>query len=527
MQELVNASPVSNMRTAMAGAGDFRRFGPYVLLRTSGAGGMGRVELALRGLPDGTAKLCVLKRMHGDFRTREHEARFRREATIALQLSHDAIAQSVALQEIDGELVLLQELVHGIDLRLLETRAATAAEPVPLPIALHIVSEIARALAHAHSFADLAIVHRDVTPDNVMLSFAGEVKLVDFGIARSNADATLTRAGHVVGRPTYTAPEVWEGGKADRRADLYSLGVVMWQLLAGRRFGDDSEVQDRSPWPADLPGGLTDVVERALRPNPDDRYQDANKLREDVRRFLPDGFDAKTALADLIARYFDVARERQILGEDVARARRLLTPVPAVSEVASRRRPRSRASATAAWIAAGVVVAAVAVGLASGMALWRRSNAVGKQVPAHPDAPLPAASLDEARDHGVLHAPNQDQPEILLHAKAPPSPARTTARTSTPPSSTDLLDETSEALLRRAQEKFDVGDTEAALAAARQAALAGAPAPAHLLMGKVMMSERRFDEAEHEFADAVRLDPDSERAAELLDLVRENRRGAP
>jgi len=149
------------MRTAMAGAGDFRRFGPYVLLRTSGAGGMGRVELALRGLPDGTAKLCVLKRMHGDFRTREHEARFRREATIALQLSHDAIAQSVALQEIDGELVLLQELVHGIDLRLLETRAATAAEPVPLPIALHIVSEIARALAHAHSFADLAIVHRD------------------------------------------------------------------------------------------------------------------------------------------------------------------------------------------------------------------------------------------------------------------------------------------------------------------------------------------------------------------------------
>ena len=179
----------------MAGDGEYRRIGPYLLLRTSGAGGMGRIDLCLRAQPGGIAKLCVLKRMHAELRSQEHDARFRREANIALQLSHGAIAQTVGVEEIDGELLLLQELVHGVDVRLLETRLATAGERMPLAIAVHVVSEIACALAYAHAFGDLGIVHRDVTPDNVMLAFSGEVKLVDFGIARSNVDATLTARG--------------------------------------------------------------------------------------------------------------------------------------------------------------------------------------------------------------------------------------------------------------------------------------------------------------------------------------------
>jgi serine/threonine-protein kinase len=521
------------MRTAMAGEGVFRRFGPYVLLRTSGAGGMGRVELGLRGQPDGTAKLCVLKRMHADFSTREHEARFRREATIALQLSHDAIAQTVALEEIDGELVLLQELVHGIDLRLLETRAATAGEHVPLPVALHIVAEIARALAYAHAFSDLAIVHRDVTPDNVMLAFSGEVKLVDFGIARSNADAMLTRAGHIVGRPTYTAPEVWEGEKADRRADLYSLGVVLWQLLTGRRFGEANEIQGQSPWPDDLPAGLTDVVERALRPNPDDRYQDANALREDLRRFLPAGFEAQPALAALIARHFDVERERQMLADDIARARRLLTPVPAARDIA----PPRRSPASGMWVAMAVAAIVVTVGLASGIARWPRSKVVAMQEaeepappdPPQPPAPVPAPSHEEADNPNAVPEVAAGAPgmpsEVHVPAKGPPDPRRAAPKNPAPRLSPQPPGASGEELLRRAQEQFDVGETETALSLARQAARAGVRAPAHVLMGEVMMSERRFDEAEGEFAEAVRLDPGDARAAQLLALVRDNRGG--
>jgi eukaryotic-like serine/threonine-protein kinase len=213
----------------MAGDGEFRRLGPYVLLRTSGAGGMGRIDLALRAQPDGIAKLCVLKRMHAELRSQEQDARFRREASIALQLSHDAIAQTVGIEEIDGELVLLQELVHGVDLKLLETRLATAGERVPLAVAVHIVSEIARALAYAHDFGDRGIVHRDVTPDNVMLAFSGDVKLVDFGIARSDVDATLTSTGHIVGRPTYTAPEI--SGRA--RAPTAAATFIRWASCCG------------------------------------------------------------------------------------------------------------------------------------------------------------------------------------------------------------------------------------------------------------------------------------------------------
>src|SRR5262245_52695522 len=144
----------------MAGDGEFIRLGPYLLLRTSGAGGMGRIELCLRAGPDGVPTLCVLKRMHAELRSPEQEARFRREANIALQLAHGAIAQTVGVEEIDGELVLLQEHVFGVDVRLLQTRLATAGERVPVAIAVHVVSEVARALAYAHAFGDRGIVHR-------------------------------------------------------------------------------------------------------------------------------------------------------------------------------------------------------------------------------------------------------------------------------------------------------------------------------------------------------------------------------
>ena len=520
------------MRSAMEGDGEFRRFGPYVLLRTSGAGGMGRVELALRAQPDGTPKLCVLKRMHADFRTRELEARFRREATIALRLSHDAIAQTVALEEIDGELVLLQELVHGVDLRLLETRSASAAERIPLPVALHIVSQVAGALAHAHSLSDLAIVHRDVTPDNVMLAFTGDVKLVDFGIARSNADATLTKTGHIVGRPTYTAPEVWEGAKADRRADLYSLGVVLWQLLCGRQFDESGEAQDQSAWPSDVPADLIDVVKRTLRPDPNDRYQDAAALRSDLQRFIPADFAARPALSVLLARYFDVERERRMLASDVERAKQFLTPVPAARGQAPRLRPRRRG----AWITVAVATSVVGVGFATGVARWPRSTVVAKQEPvvaapiAVDPAPDPAPSPHAEASAPVAAravdaiAPSHAAPEARMPAKGRPNPRRATAKTPlSPQTQAQAPLPSGEELLRRAQEKFDVGETDDALALARQAARAGVRAPAHVLMGKVMMSERRFDEAEREFAEAVRLDPGDARAARLLALVRETR----
>src|SRR4029079_879760 len=334
------------MRRAMAGEGDFKHLGPYVLLRTSGAGGMGRIELALRAQPGSIAKLCVLKRMHAELRSPEQEARFRREANIALQLSHGANAQTVGVEEIDGELVLLQELVHGVDLRLLGTRLASAAERVPRAVAIHIVSEVARALAYAHAFGDLGIVHRDVTPDNVMLSFSGEVKLIDFGIARSDVDATLTSAGQICGRPTYTAPEIWAGGQADRRADIYSLGVVLWQLLTGRQLDEvHADRANAAPPPSahnpQVSPALDAVAARALAPDPAQRSQDAGELQKALQPFFPSDFRAERAVRELLSRHFDVTRERRMLAADVQRGMQSLRE-PAVVARPGREKRRGR-----------------------------------------------------------------------------------------------------------------------------------------------------------------------------------------
>ena len=534
----------------MAGEGDFNRLGPYVLLRTSGAGGMGRIELALRAQPGSIAKLCVLKRMHAELRSPEQEARFRREANIALQLSHGAIAQTVGVEEIDGELVLLQELVHGVDLRLLGTRLASAAERVPLAVAIHIVSEVARALAYAHAFGDLGIVHRDVTPDNVMLAFSGEVKLIDFGIARSDVDATLTSTGHIVGRPTYTAPEIWDGAQADRRADIYSLGVVLWQLLTGQRM-EDVRTASAATAPApsthnpEVSPQLDAVVARALASNPTERHQTAGELQEALRPFVPTSFLPEPALAELLARHFDVSRERRMLAAEVAQAMRHLDagvfspeqPAPEKpADVAVAPPPptaNARTERGRRVLVAGIVAAVLAVAGATAVSFRGSTPAVVAAVPAAtpakttvPVAPSPIAQpvrppvVAEVTPEKSAKSPLHAHPIAVSAGRARP-PGPKAARPAQVPSVP--VDE----LLKRAQEKFDVGETGSALALARQAAAAGARAPAHVLMGKVLMSEHRFDEAEREFAEAVRLDPGDAKAARLLALVRETRGAQP
>jgi serine/threonine-protein kinase len=547
----------------MAGDGESQRLGPYVVMRTSGAGGMGRIDLGLRAEADGTARLCVLKRIHAELRSRQQEARFRREANIARQLSHGAIAQTFGVEEIDGELLLVQEHVHGVDIRQLETRLATAGERVPVTTTVHIVSEVARALAHAHAFGDRGIVHRDVTPDNVMLSFAGEVKLVDFGIARSNVDATLTSSGHIVGRPRYTAPEVWEGTQADRRADIYSLGVVLWQLLTARRFEDVRAVRGEGAPPApsmhnpEVTEQLDAVVGRALAPDPRRRFQHAGELQEALRPFLQGGFLGGPAVAALLGRHFDVARERRMLAEDVERAKRFLpvlpaggmadgaSPAPVAAPLAAAPADAAvaaasggrRAKLVTGTVAAGVVVAVALLGL-FGRPAGRpavMASPAGEPARAAPD-PEPARAAREPEPARAAPDPEPARAAREPIVRSPPSPAphprlvAASAGRARPletkvgrPNAAVSADE----LLRRARDRFDLGETEAALALAREAATAGARAPAHVLIGKALMSERRFDEAERAFAEAVRLDPADGTAAHLLAVVRETRRGGP
>jgi tRNA A-37 threonylcarbamoyl transferase component Bud32/tetratricopeptide (TPR) repeat protein len=526
---------------------EFSRLGPYVLLRASGAGGMARIDLALREGTD-AEEVCVLKRLHADFRSPEQEARFRREADIARRLSHDAIARTLEVDEIDGELLLLQELVMGVDLRRLSARIAAIGERLPVPLAVYVVSEVARALDYAHGFGELGIVHRDVTPDNIMLAFSGAVKLVDFGIARSNADTTVTQAGFVVGRPTYTAPEIWQGARADCRADLYSLGVVLWQLLTGRPL-DSEAVPNPSSLSPDVPPGLAAVNLRAFDPDPDRRYSSAGALYEALTPYLPAPFDASVELSELLARHFDVAREQRMLAEDVARAKPLL---------ASGRRSDHRPS-TSRWTARSTLLLVAAVGLLlfngvlvrltreriRGTTVRSMSATVapasmptgragvvapaafgGPAATVAPTATVALPSTISTMASGVTPSPEgADRP----HEAVPRADIAPAAPKSRPPA-VDLAAHPSlpaadiDELLAGAQANFDRGDLAAALALARNAARGGAGSPAYILIGTVMMNRHRYDEAERAFTEAARLDPRDTRAARLLAMVREIRK---
>jgi eukaryotic-like serine/threonine-protein kinase len=525
---------------------EFRRLGPYVLLRPSGAGGMARIDLALRGDPS-TADVCVLKRLHADYRSPEQEARFRREAAIARRLSHDAIARTLDIDEIDGELLLLQELVMGVDLRRLAARVAAVGERLPVALAVYIVSEVARALDYAHTFRRLGIVHRDVTPDNIMLAFSGAVKLVDFGIARSNADGTLTQAGFVVGRPVYTAPEVWGGARADRRSDIYSLGVVLWQLLAGRPL----ELDDANSSPAqinpEVPAPLAAINLRAFEVDPARRFQSAGALQQSLAPYLPSASEARTQLATLLARHFDVPREQRMLAEDVAQA----TPLLGAGR-ASAAPPKSGQSARRnrllLWTAAALVLFDGALWEASRIK-YRRSAVRPASVVTSPLAP--AKPTPPAETAIAAAAPSPTAPASLVGrtptptvvpatvAPAPagseamrPMPRKPTssrsARERTPSGNEHPAIETTasdrQKLLAEAQVDFDRGDLALSLALARRAARDGAGAPAYVLIGTIMMNEHRDDEAESAFTQATLCTPKDPRAARLLAMVREIRK---
>lgn len=269
--------------------------GRYRLVHRLGHGGMGEVYLARAEGTGGWHKDVVIKRIlphlvdDPDLRTR-----FLDEGRIAARLSHAHVVQVFDVGEEGRTLYLAMEAVDGWDLR---TVLRICRDGVPLPdrLALAVASAIAAALAHAHSRTDpdgrpLEIVHRDVSPANILLSREGEVKLTDFGIAAATSRAEKTLTGELKGKVAYMAPEQARGAPVDARADIYALGLVLFEMLTGQRalgHGSEMEVLDRARAgrrPAletlrpDLPSAVVEVVERALQTEAPDRYPDAETL---------------------------------------------------------------------------------------------------------------------------------------------------------------------------------------------------------------------------------------------------------
>jgi serine/threonine-protein kinase len=514
-----------------------RRFGPYVIVRHLNEGGMGTVHLAVSGKP-GYEKACVLKQMLVEAANAipEQEARFRREAQIVRRLSHGAIAQTLAVGEVAGTPYIAQEFIHGRDLSQVVTACSTAGERFPKTIAVHVVREVARALAYAHEFDGLGLVHRDVTPHNVMLGFAGEIKLVDFGIAKSRFDPALTEPGAMLGRRNYMAPEVLAGGEPDHRADLFSLGVVLWELLAGRLLalagGTAADPPPPSSFNPEIPPDLDAIALRAIAWQAADRFQSAQDLHSALGPFVPRAFMGDAAVREFLARHYDVERQRNNLRSDLATATPLLDPAPADVPPATETQDVPRTRRWPFFLLAAALVGAAGAGVAvqrgrggetsprprpSPVVPSRGASNPSEVVPAvpppaPPSTPEPAAEPEAPAERTTVAAPAPSAPS---RRNAPTlRPRRTTTRSASaaPRSAAELLDE--------AERAYSQGDVGEAIRKAQLAVERGGGPRAHSWLGNLLSEVGRYAEAERHLEIATRANPSDLTAASVLRVVR-------
>jgi serine/threonine protein kinase len=279
-------------------------YGQYELLERIAIGGMAEVFRAKRQGVEGFEKVVAVKRILPSLSSnKDFIEMFVNEAKMAASLSHPNIANIFELGKIEDTYFIAMEFVDGRDLRAVLSDARERGVELSMDLAALIVSRVASALGYAHrqkgpEGQELKIVHRDVSPQNVLISYEGEVKLVDFGIAKAAVKAPTTDSGSLRGKLLYMSPEQAWGKAVDKRSDLFSLGVVFFELLTGQSpFMGSSELSilemvraANVPAPSSfnpvLPGQLEAVVMQALRKDPAGRYQDASEMLQDLDAYL-------------------------------------------------------------------------------------------------------------------------------------------------------------------------------------------------------------------------------------------------
>lgn len=422
------------------------RFGKYRLIAQIGRGGMADVHLALLQGPLHVKQLVVIKRLRSTFALDpEFSTMFLEEARLAAKLNDPHIIQTFEVGQVGGEHYLTMEYLEGVPLsRVFSTLGWSG--PFTLPMGLHVLSCVLAGLHRAHELADfdgtpLRIVHRDVSPQNVFLTYDGSVKILDFGIAKAANSRVVTQIGTIKGKAKYMAPEQAQGLDVDRRADVYAAGVMLWEMLAGRRRwanASDGEVLVRlmNGEPCEplrlaergLPSELEDIATRALAHDRDGRFVSALHFQEalDAARARLGALPQPRDLGQVVAAAFAQEREARarllkavISGPpgapirlpkgDVAVANVAPDEESVESTLAARptgapvARPAASRRRTAVMVVSSVLFLGFGLALGLGVGSWER----------RPDAPPPTAGQ-------VVLSIDVEPPEATLFLDAKP-----------------------------------------------------------------------------------------------------------
>jgi len=338
-------------------------FGPYFVYEQLGIGGMAAVHRAEKSGIEGFRKTVALKRMLPHVAADDDMVRsFVREARLAAYLRHANVAQTYELGRVDGIYFIAMELIDGRNLREILRHCAQHRSSLPVPIALNVINQICDALDYAHNLRDdeghpLGIIHRDVSPSNVIVAEGGVVKLIDFGIAKAQISGMQTMSGTIKGKFGYMAPE-YIGGTLDARADLFAVGVIAHELLTNRPLfttSDDIETLHRvrsmelrppSRSNPKVPPEIDDIVMTALARDPDRRWQHATALRAAMTTVTKRlGLEVMSAQVSswLDSTFFDVTTapfgSAYPNEESVSVSIESLTPLPAVLGQTSTQKP--------------------------------------------------------------------------------------------------------------------------------------------------------------------------------------------
>jgi tetratricopeptide (TPR) repeat protein len=554
-----------------------RRFGRYLLLKEIGQGRLGRLFLGHAG-----GRLCTIKMLSsedgGSVLAAADENDLRRfvdEARLATRLDHPNLLYVAEAHPTEQPPFLVAEYVRGKSLRHVLHRCAEWQLPFPLGLALLVTREVLRGLSYLHALEDQDLVHRDVTPASILCSYEGEVKLADFGLARWRDRLARTLVGERWIPNPYQSPEQRRGLAFDARSDLYAVGLILWELLTGRRAVDPGSTAAGAPLlerPSQvvpqLPHDIDDLVMTALADSPDDRYPSAAAFASRVTALLTATQDA-SRLKAFLDELFEVEREREAdeeramfaAAERLARTARedlpsadrpvagadrpvagaaaetgllsvpaLATPVTGVSLVEgslarelSRTPLQSREVSGRTWRLVGLVGLAVAavVAAVAGPRSYRawRGSTVQPAAPHRRDAPAPSPRAETA-------------------TRGPPPPAATAAAPAQRPLAKQRIahrrsrQETGEPrqlgvrLLARGEAALRRGRFQEAMSYAQAARAAGLRVRARLLLGRAYLSANKLDKARAEFDQVLRANPGNRAAREGKTLVEARYRAA-